>query len=262
MREKSVVPTSLPDWPRVTALLPEQKLILGLGFWAGRYTNSIGVAVVPVRPLAASLGLDPAALQQGIKTLCQEQLLLADWETSEVFVCDWFRFHVFKGLGVEIAKKEYLKISSRIIAAAVAKASPWLASDPIVRAIVSNQRSSPPTATARGTASSSPATRIRTRRDSGIVTFFQTDEVRASAIEQKHSAETIQTAVSAVEARDKEPVPGLVEKSIEARARATERRNAPAKSPAPSPTVSRDECEKGLMRAWAALSKPAKEGST
>lgn len=260
MREKSVVPTSLPDWPRVTGLLPEQKLILGLGFWAGRYTNSIGVAVVPIRPLAASLGLDPAALQQGIKTLCHEQLLIADSETSEVFVCDWFRFHVFKGLGVEIAKKEYLKISSRIIAAAVAKASPWLASDPIVRTIIENQRTSPPTTTARGTASSSATARIRTRRESGIVTFFQQDEIRATAIEQKHSAEAIQTAVSAVESRDKEPVPGLVEKAIEARARAAQRRNAPALSPAPSPTGSRDQCEKGLIRAWAVLNKPVREG--
>lgn len=260
MREKSLVPTNLPDWPRVTGLLPEQKLILGLGLWAGRYTNSIGVAVVPVRPLAASLGLDPAALQQGIKTLCQEQLLLADWETSEVFVCDWFRFHVFKGLGVEIAKKEYLKISSRIVAAAVAKASPWLASDPIVRTIVANQRTSPPTSTARGTASSSATARIRTRRESGIVTFFQTDEARATAIEQKHSAEAIQAAVSAVEGRDKEPVPGLVEKEIEARARAAERHKVLNKRADPSPIVSRDQSEKGLLRAWAALSKPAQEG--
>jgi hypothetical protein len=260
MREKSIVPTNLPDWPRVSGLLPEQKLILGLGFWAGRYTSAIGVAAVPIRPLAASLGLDPAALQQGIKTLCHEQLLIADWETSEVFVCDWFRFHVFKGVGVEIAKKEFLKISSRIVAAAVAKAAPWLASDTLVRTIIANQRIPPPTTTARARASSSATARIRTRRESGIVTFFESDEAKAAAIEQNHSAETIQTAVSTVEARDKEPVPGLVEKEIEARARAEERRKVPAKNPAPSPAVSRDQCKKGLMLAWAALSKPAQEG--
>lgn len=262
MREKSVVPTTLPDWPRVTGLLPEQKLVLGLGLWAGRYTNTIGVASIPMRPLAASLGLDPAALECGIKTLCQESLILADWDTCEFFVCDWFRFHTFKGTGVVIAQKEFAKISSRTIASAVSRAAPWLVSKAISEE--KNERSASNQSTTFPTAAASPiasaATRIRTRRESGIVTFYPTDEGRATAIEQKHSVEVIQTAVSAVEARDREPVPGLIEKEIEARARAAERRNISTKSPEPSPAASRDQCQKGLMNAWAALGKQVQEG--
>lgn len=217
-----------------------------------------------MRPLAASLGLDPAALECGIKTLCQESLALADWDTCEFFVCDWFRFHTFKGAGVAIAQKEFAKISSQKIASAVSRAAPWLVSKAISEEKnernASNQRTNFPTAAASPIASATA--RIRTRRESGIVTYFQTDEAKATAIERKYSLEAIQAAVSIVDAREREPVPGVVEKEIEARARAAERRKVPAKDPAPSPAVSRDQCEKGLMRAWAALSKPAKEGST
>lgn len=257
MREKSLVPTTLPDWPRVTPLPPEEKLILGLGLWAGRYTSTIGVAAIPLRPLAASLGLDPAALHSGIKTLCQERLVLADWDTYEFFVCDWFRFHTFKGTGVAIAQNEFTKISSKTVVDAVSKAAPWLAAEAIHKPkngqTTSNQRTALPTATSSSIASAPD--RFRSRRGSGIVTFFSTDKERAEAIERKYSAEAIQTAASAVGARNKEPVPGLVEKEIEARIRAAEQYKLSAKAFTSNPPVSRAEHEKGLTLAWKALGK-------
>lgn len=120
------MPTNLLDWPRVSGLLPEIKLILGMGFWGGRYTNSIGIAQIPTRPLAATLGLDPSALESGIKALCGEGLLVGDFDRFEFFISDWFRFHTFRGTGIQIAKKEFLKTSSSTLSSALLKAAPWL----------------------------------------------------------------------------------------------------------------------------------------
>jgi hypothetical protein len=261
MREKSIVPTNLPDWPRVTALLPEQKLVLGLGLWAGRYTNTIGVAVIPMRPLAASLGLDPAALECGIKTLIQESLVLADWDSCEFFVCDWFRFHTFRGAGVAIAQREFMKISSPTVASAVVRAAPWLVDGVMPTKKTernnANQRSTLPTAATNPTSSASE--RRRSRRESGIVTFFPDDEDRAAKIEQQYSPETIEVAVRVVEDRSKEPVPGLVEKEIELRARASARHQLPTQAFESTQAPSRIQSENGLKLAWKALGKRATE---
>ena len=212
MREQSLVPTTLLDWPRVAELLPEQKLVYGLGFWAGRYTNSIGIAATPLRPLAASLGLDPTALDTGIKTLCDVQLLIADWERYEFFIRDWFRFHKFKGVGIVIAKQEFVKLASEILRNAVLEASPWLAEPP---ALPKKQTLTLPTATSASKSISATAEKIRIRRPSGIVTYTDSDPDRAQEIEENYPSDLIKTAIEVVERRRKEPVPGLVMREIE-----------------------------------------------
>lgn len=260
MRDRSVIPTNLPDWPRVSGLLPEQKLILGLGFWGGRYTNSIGIATVPLRPLAASLGLDPAALQIGIKTLCAEQLLLADWQTYEFFIRDWFRFHTFRGAGIVIAKKEVEKIASRELAAAVLKEARWLAQSNEQqeknREPISFQRVGSPTAAAKP--SSAAAEKIRFRRESGIVTFLPIDSDRASALEENYTQEQINAAIVVIEEKNKEPVPGLIQKQIEIQLKAAKRANLLSEQEvkAPPPELSHAEHKKWISRAWSAIGKP------
>lgn len=125
-RERTIVPTTLLDWPRVAPLLPELKLILSY-LWAGRYTNSIGVAMqFPLRPAAATLGLDPSALATGLGTLNTEKLVYWDRELGEVFVCDWFRFHTFGGVGIAIAQREFRAVQSKYIREALLHAAPWL----------------------------------------------------------------------------------------------------------------------------------------
>ena len=212
MREQSLMPTTLLDWPRVAELLPEQKLVYGLGFWAGRYTNSIGIAATPLRPLAASLGLDPTALDTGIKTLCDVQLLIADWERYEFFVRDWFRFHKFKGVGIVIAKHEFAKLASEILRNAVLEAASWLVEPP---ALMKNQTLTLPTATSASKSISATAEKIRIRRPSGIVTYTDSDPDRAQEIEENYPSDLIKTAIEVVERRRKEPVPGLVMREIE-----------------------------------------------
>lgn len=115
MREKTILPTNIMDWPRVAPLLPEQKLIY-LGCWlGGGWMRTCGCGMMPLRPFAASVGLSPEALATGIANLCDKgvELLAYDQETSEVFVMDWFRFHVFRGpVAINIAHRDIQKISS------------------------------------------------------------------------------------------------------------------------------------------------------
>lgn len=94
MREASLVPTNLINWPRVAPLLPEQKLIL-LVLWASHSLSCAGAGLVPLRPFASSLGLSPEATQTGLDSLANLGLIVIDDRTGEIFIRDWFRFHKF-----------------------------------------------------------------------------------------------------------------------------------------------------------------------
>ena len=212
MRDRTIIPTNLMDWPRVAILLPELKFILSIGFWGSRYANMVGVVEIPLRPLAASLGLDPSALQSGIRTLCHEELIVGDWDTYEFFVFDWFRFHKFKGVGIAMARQQFAKIRSVTVRNAVSNAAPWILEEPIVQ---SKQESKSPTAATKVTSAS--AEKIRIQRPSGIVTYLPTDPERAEEIEKRYGPQQISIAVEIVERSGKEPVPGLVQKEIERR---------------------------------------------
>lgn len=95
MRESSIVPTNLLDWPRCGSLLPDQRLIL-LWLWSSPWLTCAGCGAVPMRPAAATLGLSPDALAGGISDLVKLKLVMMDYETGELFINDWFRFHKFK----------------------------------------------------------------------------------------------------------------------------------------------------------------------
>lgn len=253
MRDRSIIPTNLMDWPRVAGQLPEVKLILGLGFWGGRYTNSIGVAEIPLRPLAASLGLDPSALHSGINTLCNEGLLAGDFERSEFFIKDWYRFHTFRGVGLLIAKSEFAKIASNTVKQVVSSAAPWLSEGGDSS---QKQEHKSPTAAATAKQIASATEKIRVRRVSGIVTFIQGDPERAAEIESRYSVEQISSAVTAIESENKEPVPGLVQKIIERMAKKDAEKKLQLKNKQDgSPPLQREQREKVLPKIWAAVGK-------
>jgi hypothetical protein len=256
MRVKTLIPTNLADGPRVAELPPESKLILGLGLWGGRYTNTVGVASLPIKALSASLSLEPMALEQGIKKLSSLNLLVGDWETLEFFIIDWFRFHTFNGLGREIAAREFLKIESRKIRVAVLKAAPWITATSIAltkRKNTINQTVSIPTA-----ASTPPAAtnKTRTRRDSGLVTYYPEDIVAAEKIEKKFDESILQHAIKTIENQRKEAVPGLVEREIEIvtkRANKEKQEKEIAERMASKSTP--DVAARGLNMAWAIVRK-------
>lgn len=114
-RDRSIVPTNLLDWPRVSALLPDQRLIL-LWLWASPHMSCAGAGFLPLKPSAASLGLDPDALAGGLKTLHADGLIKMDEATGEVFIVDWFRFHTFKnGVGKNALVSAINKVLSESI---------------------------------------------------------------------------------------------------------------------------------------------------
>jgi len=115
MRDKTILPTNLLDWPRVAPRLPEEKLIL-VGCWiGGGWMRSCGCGMLPLRPFAASLGFSPDSLQTGLLNLsaCGVELLALDEATGEVFVTDWFRFHTFKSpVSISIVHRDIQKTVS------------------------------------------------------------------------------------------------------------------------------------------------------
>lgn len=120
MREKTIVPTTLLHWPRVADLLPNQKLIV-LRLWAAPWLSGLGVGQLPLVAEAATLSLTSSALDDALREFERRELVVRDEETGEIFVRDWFRFHIFKGRAVEIARGELKKIRSEKIRAAVKK---------------------------------------------------------------------------------------------------------------------------------------------
>lgn len=115
MRDKTVVPTNLLDWPRCANLLPDQRLIL-LWIWTCQYLSCAGVGMLPLRAAAATLGMSPDALAGGLSDLQKLKLILMDHVTGELFILDWFRVHAFKsGLSQTTLKSAIKKIRSEAI---------------------------------------------------------------------------------------------------------------------------------------------------
>ena len=142
MRESSLVPTNLLDWPRCESLLPDQRLIL-LSLWSSPYLTCAGAGMYPIRPAASSLGLSPDALLGGIETLIDAGLVEMDTDTNEVFIIDWFRFHRFKTIP-----------SQKILSSAIAK----IISLSLRKLILEKSSSCFPTTTATSNSSSNMTT--------------------------------------------------------------------------------------------------------
>lgn len=94
MRESTLVPTNLLNWPRIAPMLPELKL-LTLALWSSPYMSMCGCGLVPLRPFASTLGLSTESTQSALDLLEQAGLIVSDRLTGEIFVRDWFRFHKF-----------------------------------------------------------------------------------------------------------------------------------------------------------------------
>lgn len=119
MRDRSIVPTNLLNWPRCRALLPEQKLIL-IYLWASPDLSCCGAGLIPLAPVAATLGFSEQALETGLENLRDAGLLSLDKESGEIFIKDWFRFHTFKNeKALQILDSAIKKIESSIIKRAV-----------------------------------------------------------------------------------------------------------------------------------------------
>ena len=209
MRESSLVPTNLLNWPRVAVRLPEEKLIL-IAIWAAPWLSCAGVGMLPLRPFAASLGLSAEATETGIGNLVSAGLLDLDMGTYEIQVCDWFRFHRFKtarSVGILLAGIGKIQ-SERIKNGCIKQSSTYL-----------------PTATSTSTAAEAAPARAGncpaaktgkkfTLHPSGIECWDASDVAAANHLAASIAPADLAAAIASVRAAGKTPVPGTVQRAL------------------------------------------------
>lgn len=123
MRESSLVPTNLLNWPQVARRLPEEKLLL-LALWSAPWISCAGYGELPLCPFAASIGISPESTETGISNLEQAGLVFSDELTAELALDGWFRFHKFKTpLSRKMLEREIVKIRSSVIKSIVIEKS-------------------------------------------------------------------------------------------------------------------------------------------
>jgi len=123
MRESSLVPTNLLNWPQVARRLPEEKLLL-MALWSAPWISCAGYGELPLCPFAASIGISPESTETGISNLEQAGLVFSDELTAELALDGWFRFHKFKTpQSRKMLEREIVKIRSSIIKSIVIEKS-------------------------------------------------------------------------------------------------------------------------------------------
>lgn len=224
MRDKTILPTNLLDWPRVAPRLPEEKLIL-VGCWiGGGWMRSCGCGMLPLRPFAATLGFSPDSLQTGLRNLSAKgvELLAIDETTGELFVMDWFRFHTFKSpVSISIAQRDIQKTVS----------------EPLKKLILEKSKTCLPTATRTATRTSSeeeesaaPAGKfagagagVTPRRrmkihSTGIQIWTPEDLIDADALVEAHGSDATTKAVARLTVAGVKPLPSRVAEELSMRA--------------------------------------------
>lgn len=127
-RDKTIIPTNLVSTEDRRDLLCEQKLVLTFGVWANPYIGSIGVlrpALIGV--MGEIAGIEATKVKTALEDLEGRNAIAWDRKTAEIYAIGLLRTHVFRGLGRTIAAREFSKIESLKIRAAVVREAPWLA---------------------------------------------------------------------------------------------------------------------------------------
>ncbi len=231
MRESTLVPTNLLNWPRVATLLPDLKLIL-LALWSSTYLGMRGCGLVPVNPFASTLGLDPAALQSGLDILEKAGLIASDHKTGEIFVCDWYRFHkfnspkIYASLVSSVAKIESFElrtIVTSLLPPAPAYPSKGNGSAPSAAAISPKGNGNPPAPTAASVAAPSRTADVQCEQ-TGAVIRDESDRVQIGALTDTHGIDKIRQIVSEIRTNGGYPFISEINKTI--------RKNEPSKAEA------------------------------
>lgn len=90
--DRTIVPTNLLSWPRVKNLIPDHKLIV-LGLWQNPFITPCGVYFIDLDMFSGMLGFNKVNVDQAISDFVAKGIIEFDFETSEVLICDWWRFH-------------------------------------------------------------------------------------------------------------------------------------------------------------------------
>lgn len=90
--DRTIVPTNLLSWPRVKNLIPDHKLIV-LALWQNTFITPCGAYFIDLDMFSGMLGFNKVNVDQAINDFVEKGIIEFDFETSEVLICDWWRFH-------------------------------------------------------------------------------------------------------------------------------------------------------------------------
>ena len=209
MRESSLVPTNLLNWPRIAPMLPELKLLV-LALWSSPYMSMCGCGLVPLRPFASTLGLSPESTQSALDILEQAGLIVSDRTTGEIFVRDWFRFHkfatvkIYVGLLRSVEKIESLELKTLVRSLL-----------PAAPAYINNggATAAPASAPARSTDDVCERT--------GAILRDSTDREQIEALIKMHGTDSIKQRVTIIRSSGGRPFLSSINSAIRATAPAT-----------------------------------------
>ncbi len=112
MSESRLVPSNLMSWPAVRNMVPDQKLIL-YHLWA-TCESVAGVQLFDPGIISGCLGLREGVIIDSWQHMEDRGLLEMDDATGELMLKNWFRFHNFTGIRMNLLIKTVDKIESEI----------------------------------------------------------------------------------------------------------------------------------------------------
>ncbi len=195
MREGTLIPTNLLNWPRIAPMLPELKLLV-LALWSSPHMSCAGCGLVPLRPFSSTLGLSAESTQTGLEILEKAGLIVTDQQTGEIFIRDWFRFHKFptgKSYGMLLNSVE--KIESAQLKELVRSCLP------AAPAYINKPISKPGNGGAAGR---------QVDEATGVLLMDESDRERISALVKNHGADRVKSAADGIRADGGRPFVSLV----------------------------------------------------
>lgn len=213
MRDRTILPTNLLNWPRCGGLLPDQRLIL-IWLWASPHMTAAGWGFVPLKPSAATLGLDPEALAGGLSTLEDAGLIIWDQATGEVAILDWYRFHKFRpGTPARAAAASIKKIQSERVKNTILEKSegylPTATTTTTTTVSCRHQQEGQSAPRKQATPTGTGACKKKTL-ESGVVCWNDDDRQQVANLIGTHGAERVSAAAKKMAEQGVEPLPSRV----------------------------------------------------
>ncbi|MEQ1486850.1 MAG: hypothetical protein ABL920_00020 [Methylotenera sp.] len=110
--EKTIVPNSFQSWPKIKLLIPDHKFI-ARELWCNPFVSACGVYSIDIDMFAVALGFQTQNVERAIDDFVKLGLIEFDKDTSEILICDWWRFHKCAGtIQIHIIQKSVDKIQS------------------------------------------------------------------------------------------------------------------------------------------------------
>lgn len=110
--DRTIVPTNFLSWPKIKNLIPDHKLI-AMALWQNNFITPCGCYFLDIDMFSAMLGFNKLNVEQAISDFVEKQIIEFDENTSEVLVCDWWRFHKCESPGqINMIQKSVDKIQS------------------------------------------------------------------------------------------------------------------------------------------------------